>query len=93
DVDFEIDIEIVEGAATQPREGRAEDAELGQLWLQTEPSATIYIDGKRIGQSPLRVQLSPGRHAVRMEFPDNQVREKTVTIQPGTRVNMVVTAD
>ena len=36
--------------------------------LSSPPTATVWVDGQQIsGRTPVKVDLSPGRHAIRLE--------------------------
>jgi len=65
----------------------AEDAvaaEPGQYSVDSKPYATIFIDGKSFGDTPLfKVPLLPGKHKIRAVRKDGQVLRYTVTIEPG----------
>jgi serine/threonine-protein kinase len=59
------------------------DTTPGTISLDSDPYATIYIDGKKIGITPLaHISLSPGTHKVRAV---SALGEKTITItiEPG----------
>jgi eukaryotic-like serine/threonine-protein kinase len=46
--------------------------------------ATIYIDGKSYGETPLvRLELSPGRHAVHAVSPSGATRDVRIAIESG----------
>jgi serine/threonine-protein kinase len=57
----------------------------GFITIDATPYATISIDGRALGDTPLvRVELSPGRHAVRaVSSGDGSVRTATVVIESG----------
>ena len=65
----------------------AEDAvaaEPGQYSVDSKPYATIFIDGKSFGDTPLfKVPLPPGKHKIRAVRQDGQVLRFAVTIEPG----------
>jgi serine/threonine-protein kinase len=56
----------------------------GVLVVVVKPWATLWIDGKQVGETPYRVSLPAGRHRLRLV---NEERGKsewaTVTITPG----------
>jgi hypothetical protein len=59
-----------------------EVAATGTVDVHTAPSgATIKVDGKVIGQSPLSFSLSPGRHEVVFSFPGYRSIEQVVEVQ------------
>jgi hypothetical protein len=57
----------------------------GFITIDSEPVyATIYIDGKNYGETPLfKVSLSPGRHNVRAVAPSGASRDVRITIESG----------
>jgi eukaryotic-like serine/threonine-protein kinase len=59
-------------------------AELGQYSVDSKPYATIFIDGKSFGETPLfKVPLPPGKHRIRAVRQDGEVQRYTVTIESG----------
>jgi serine/threonine-protein kinase len=61
-----------------------EQAEPGFYSVDSHPYATIYIDGKSFGDTPLfKVELPSGKHRVRAVRSDGTSRRMTITIQPG----------
>ncbi|HEU5056460.1 MAG TPA: serine/threonine-protein kinase [Kofleriaceae bacterium] len=64
---------------------RPRSARPGFFSIDSEPYATIYIDGKRIGDTPLyRVELAPGRHTVRAVCSCGKSRRFPIRIREGT---------
>jgi serine/threonine-protein kinase len=62
-------------------------AKPGFLTLDARPYATIYLDGRKIGNTPIiEKQLTPGKHQVRAVSPDGTVRRFRVVIQSGETV-------
>jgi serine/threonine protein kinase len=52
----------------------------GTLTINAKPWAVVYIDGKRVGVTPLfKLKVSAGRHKLRLRNPDKKL-EKTITI-------------
>jgi serine/threonine-protein kinase len=49
----------------------------GSLKIVILPWAEVWIDGKPIGQTPLRTTLPAGPHRVRLK---NDVKEKTINV-------------
>lgn len=63
---------------------------LGTLSVQTSPAgATVVVDGRQRGMTPLSVQLKPGRHLVDL-VTDGNVRSMPVTITPGGEVSQFI---
>jgi eukaryotic-like serine/threonine-protein kinase len=62
----------------------ADVAEPGFYSVDSKPYATIYIDDKSYGDTPLfKVQLPAGKHRVRAVRADGKSQRLTITIQPG----------
>ncbi len=71
-----------------PREREPEksspDAEPGYLTVAASPYATVYIDGRKVGDTPLlRIRLSAGRHRVRGVAADGREARIVVDIPAG----------
>jgi hypothetical protein len=59
-------------------------AEPGFYSVDSKPYATIYIDDKSYGETPVfKVQLTPGKHRVRAVRSDGKSQRLSITIQPG----------
>jgi len=49
---------------------------MGRLDIKTSPSgATIYVDGKIVGKSPIMVDVSPGTHDIKVELSGYKIKE------------------
>ncbi len=57
----------------------------GMITIDSAPVyAVIYIDGKRLGETPLvNIKLAPGKHAVRAVSPSGATKSLTITIEAG----------
>lgn len=85
-----------EGAATeeiaQPAEVPAEiratdevaqapDAPKVQVSINADPWARVHVDGEDVGVTPMAdLELAPGLHRFRVEFPDGRVIERTLRV-------------
>jgi eukaryotic-like serine/threonine-protein kinase len=59
-------------------------AEPGFYSVDSKPYATIFIDDKSYGETPLfKVQLTPGKHRIRAVRADGKSQRLSITIQPG----------
>jgi serine/threonine-protein kinase len=56
---------------------RAEPVATGNLKVVILPWAEVWVDGKPLGQTPVRTKLSAGAHRVRLK---NDTKEKTVMV-------------
>ncbi|MGE0869254.1 MAG: protein kinase [Kofleriaceae bacterium] len=60
----------------------------GYFSVDSNPYATIYIDGKRVDQTPLyHLQVSAGRRQIRAVLQDGRQRTFTVRIEPDKHVS------
>ncbi|HEY0993586.1 MAG TPA: PEGA domain-containing protein [Kofleriaceae bacterium] len=81
-----------DGAAAQDesltrREGAAADAP-GWYAIDSTPYATIFIDGRKIGDTPLdRISLTAGAHQVRAVLADGRQRSFAIDIAPDRKTS------
>jgi hypothetical protein len=75
------------GDRAQPRHPRAAPAEagVGYLSLDTDPWATAYLGGRKLGTTPfVHVALPPGRHKLSLDVEGSGRRETLqVTVAAG----------
>jgi serine/threonine protein kinase len=65
-------------------------AAMGTLAVQTNPAgASVVIDGKQRGTTPLSLALAPGRHVLEL-VTEGDVRSIPVTITPGGQVSQFI---
>ena len=63
---------------------------MGTLLVQTNPSgASVDIDGQPRGMTPLSIDLSPGRHTLKLANEGN-VRSMPITIMAGGQVSQLI---
>jgi serine/threonine-protein kinase len=64
----------------------------GLLEINAIPWAVVFVDGRRVGETPLQgLALPPGQHRVRLESPTRKiVRTLTVTIRSGQTTSRLV---
>ena len=67
----------------------AEDGagEPGVLQVNATPWAYVTVDGQGVGETPVALLLSPGRHRVRAAHPSYGIREATVEVATGRRTS------
>jgi len=59
----------------------------GFLTIDSRPYATIYVDGKKIGETPLfRVKVAAGKRKITAVLPSGKSQSFTVTVLPGKDV-------
>jgi len=73
-----------------PRGTAIRGTRTGSLEVMTQPWADIYLDGKKIGVSPLRIDVAPGRHVLKMLFRGGSARTQALIVEPGqtTRIHV-----
>ncbi|MBW1809223.1 MAG: PEGA domain-containing protein [Deltaproteobacteria bacterium] len=64
----------------------------GWLSVNTRPWSEVCLDGKHIGMTPLRHQLAPGQHTVKLTFANGESKSQTVKIAPGQTTRVVQSA-
>jgi PEGA domain-containing protein len=64
----------------------------GWLSVNTRPWSEVCLDGKHIGMTPLRHQLAPGQHTVKLTFANGESKSQIVTIAPGQTTRVVQSA-
>jgi serine/threonine-protein kinase len=75
-----------EPKAVEPKlEAKAPAGPPGMITIDSAPVyAVIYIDGKKIGETPLvNIKLAPGKHAVRAVSPTGATKSLAITIESG----------
>jgi serine/threonine-protein kinase len=73
-------------APVKPRASRVHRAP-GFYSIDSKPYAIIFVDGKRIDQTPLfHISLSAGHHKIRAVLADGRARTLVVRIDPGKDV-------
>ena len=48
----------------------------------------IWEGGTRLGRTPARITLPPGRHTLTLRPPEGEARRQTVTVPPGGNVSV-----
>jgi serine/threonine protein kinase len=64
----------------------------GTLRVVVVPFGEVWIDGRRVGQSPVRRELAPGRHAV-ATGQDGRTQRRVVHLEPGGHQRVVLRRD
>jgi eukaryotic-like serine/threonine-protein kinase len=63
-------------------------AEPGFFSVNSDPYATIFVDGKRLGDTPLyREPIAAGPHRVRAVRADGRERTFAIKVPPGKELN------
>lgn len=62
----------------------------GTLRISTVPLGTLFIDGRRIGQSytPQGIPVAPGSHTIRVELEGYHPYENTIEVAPGQDIRL-----
>jgi serine/threonine-protein kinase len=68
----------------EPREEPTPDDTPGWVSIDSDPYATIYVDGRKVGVTPLaRIPLTPGSHRVRAVSSQGGEQTFSVSIESG----------
>ena len=79
-------------AITEPSSVTPAPAEPGRLHVDARPWATVYLDGKSLGVTPIvGVSVSAGDHVIKAVSEDGQVRTMRLRVSPGGEVRRRVT--
>lgn len=74
------------GPAPDARPKRRDDGDkptgMGRLHVVVTPWALVELDGKRLGETPINVEVSAGRHRLRISN-DDRNEKRTITIERG----------
>lgn len=79
-----------------PRSGvagtRAPQGATGTLRVNTTPWSEVYEGGRRLGETPMQLELSVGRHVLTLRAQDRPVHTEAVEIRAGevTRVRLIL---
>jgi hypothetical protein len=57
----------------------------GILSLNATPWATVFVEGRRIGDTPRELRLAAGRYRVRLAHPTLGEVEESIEVSPGAR--------
>jgi hypothetical protein len=69
-------------ANANPWGAPVETASRGRMTITTEPlGAMVYVDGRRIGKSPTRTEVTYGTHKVRVDLKDYKASSRVVNVQ------------
>jgi Spy/CpxP family protein refolding chaperone len=71
----------------------AAGAKVGELRINAKPWASITIDGRAVGETPLITDLEPGVHVVRAENPGHDTVSRSVVVVPGQSVELMLELD
>lgn len=64
---------------------------MGKLTLSSEPSgATVYVDGKKRGITPIEMRLNDDEHTIRLELENYVTYQRTIVLDPGEKRDIVV---
>ena len=72
--------------------GATGDKPYGWLSVNTRPWSEVSLDGKHIGMTPLRHQISPGKHEVKVTFAHGETQTRKVNVEPDKTVRVALSA-
>ena len=59
------------------------------LAVDVRPWAEVWVDGKKVGHTPIQVPLTPGRHTIKLHNPElNYVKVIRKTLKKGTKLKI-----
>lgn len=64
----------------------------GTIMVMATPWAEVWLDGKKIGTTPLRAQASPGKHRLELRFQGGPVQVKSVEVRSGETTKLSIDA-
>lgn len=62
----------------------------GRLHINATAPADLYIDGKKIGTTPLVRSLRPGRHKLEARWPDGKRKQLSLVVSAGDTVQVMI---
>ncbi|HEY5933807.1 MAG TPA: PEGA domain-containing protein, partial [Kofleriaceae bacterium] len=70
---------------------RATQKDVGQLRCTSMPAgASVTVDGKAIGVTPLKADVPAGKHEITVRHPTHEEETREVTVRPGQAVDLDV---
>ena len=70
---------------------RATQKDVGQLRCTSMPAgASVTVDGKAIGVTPLKADVPAGKHEIAVRHPTHEDETREVTVRPGESVDLDV---
>jgi serine/threonine-protein kinase len=79
-----IDMALPSGSATAIDKHPLAKAKPGYFSIDSTPFATIYVDGKRLGITPLvKKPLPAGNHRIRAQLKDGRTKDVNIDIPAG----------
>jgi serine/threonine protein kinase len=90
-----IELDLVSGKAAGRAERRRDDPPTaaqppasGVLKVRTRPYSEVYIDGRRLGQTPLITELRPGRYTLVFKHPGLPSKRRSITVRAGDETKL-----
>jgi hypothetical protein len=70
-------------SAARPPAPEQDDSGQGRLQVLSDPWSIIFVDGKRVGYTPVDMMLPSGKHRLRAERDGFAPAEQVLTIRSG----------
>ncbi|MCC6994336.1 MAG: periplasmic heavy metal sensor [Deltaproteobacteria bacterium] len=64
----------------------------GTIMVMANPFAEVWLDGKKLGMTPLRASANPGKHKLELRFQGGPVRVQSVDVRSGETTRLSVDA-
>ena len=81
--DYRTTLEVAGGGEEQSLTVKLEPAFAGVTVESIPPGATVRVDGKELGATPLQTMLDAGRYVLAIEHPDYRRYETPITVKAG----------
>ena len=60
----------------------------GVLKVKTRPYSDVYLDGRRLGQTPLVTELKPGRYTLQFVHPGKPTQRRVIDVREGDETRL-----
>jgi serine/threonine protein kinase len=88
---IELDLVAERGSRSDERrqaDRRAEPPASGVLKVRTRPYSEVYLDGRRLGQTPLVTELRPGSYVLVFKHPGKPSQRRKITVRAGDETKL-----
>lgn len=75
--------------ADWPRPSPPPEPTRGLLLVISRPWSNVKVDGRRVGPTPVRLELAPGHHRLELRTGDGHVFRDRITLRAGQTVRVM----